>query len=78
VLFVRGVEFVLELFIFHGIMVVVICFWACMQVDSKHEAANAYAEAGHAYKKTSPKGMFGILSSHLFSQVQYAMGSNWL
>lgn len=27
-----------------------------MQVESRHEAANAYAEAGHAYKKTSSKG----------------------
>ena len=46
-------------------MLVVICFCACVQVDSKHEAANAYAEAGHAYKKTSPKGMFGIFSEEL-------------
>lgn len=29
-----------------------------LQLDSKHEAANAYADAAHCYKKTNTKGAF--------------------
>lgn len=31
-------------------------FILCLQLDSKHEAANAYADAAHCYKKTNTKG----------------------
>lgn len=29
----------------------------CLQLDSKHEAANAYADAAHCYKKTNARGV---------------------
>lgn len=32
-------------------------FTLCSQLDSKHEAANAYADAAHCYKKSNTKGL---------------------
>lgn len=33
-----------------------------LQADSKHEAATAYADAAHCYKKTNTKGLYGVTS----------------
>ncbi|XP_076889502.1 alpha-soluble NSF attachment protein-like isoform X1 [Bidens hawaiensis] len=37
----------------------------CLQVDSKHEAANAYADAGHCYKKTNSSECISRLEQSL-------------
>ncbi|KAK9065810.1 hypothetical protein SSX86_015211 [Deinandra increscens subsp. villosa] len=42
-----------------------------MLMDSKHESANAYADAGHSYKKTNTKACIGCLdqASNLFMEI---------
>lgn len=38
----------------------------CLQLDSKHEAAQAYVDAAHCYKKTSTNGVQWYLALIMF------------